>query len=117
MTFVDGRGRVFSMPPAKSPKPKAASLGPLTRWTLREHLRFTGGKRVIDHFRDIDANADGDLSKKEFCVAVKKMGFIDATQDELDAVWDAFDVDKSGTIPYKECAPTTAQPKHEVCMH
>jgi len=78
------------------------NLGPLTPTTLRDHVRFNGGKTVIQHFRCLDGNGDGTLTLKEFMAGVRSMGFLDATDDEVRFVFEWLDHDGSGVIPYKE---------------
>jgi Ca2+-binding EF-hand superfamily protein len=67
------------MAPQKNAPP--ADLGKLTFASLREHMRFSGGKTVLQHFRDLDLDASGELNKKEFAKAVKAMGFPSATKE------------------------------------
>ena len=93
----DGSGGESS--PAKRPK---SSLGRLDRWSLREHLRFSGQKRVIDFFRDLDGSSDGHLTKKEFAKGVRALGFVNATDEEVRETWAVFDVNGDGKIPYEE---------------
>jgi hypothetical protein len=88
------------MAPRKNAPP--ADLGKLTFASLREHMRFSGGKTVLQHFRDLDLDASGELNKKEFAKAVKAMGFPSATKEEVTAVWEVLDKNGDGTIPYKE---------------
>ena len=85
-------------PPKRAPK----DLGPLTPTTLRDYCRFNGGKTVIQHFRVLDQDGDGDLTRKEFAKAARAMGFLNATKEECDFVFAWLDTDGSGTVPYKE---------------
>jgi len=78
------------------------SLGPLTPTTLRDYLRFNGGKTVIQHFRGLDSDSDGELTLKELKVAVCTMGFLDATDEDCKFVFRWLDSDSSGVVPYKE---------------
>ena len=34
-------------------------------YALRDLLRFSGGRKVIDYFRDMDRDESGELTKKE----------------------------------------------------
>ena len=88
------------MAPASKRTPK--DLGPLTPTTIRDHVRFSGGKTVIQHFRGLDANSDGELTLKEFIQGVRSMGFIEATKEEAQFVFSWLDKDGSGFVPYKE---------------
>ena len=60
----------------------------LTESGLREHLRKTG-KRVVELFEDLDIEARREegrgLSRDDFGRAVRMLGFVDATDDEVDA--------------------------------
>lgn len=87
---------------AKWQKATNAPLGPLAPWTLREHFKFGGGKRVIDFFRSMDADGSGEVTIKEFGPFVKFVGFTEATDDEIAETFKALDVDGSGRIPYVE---------------
>ena len=87
------------MPPKQYPK---KDLGALTPTTLRDYVRFNGGKTVIQHFRVLDGDGSGDLTIKEFAEGVKAMGFLNATHEECEFVWKWLDNDGSGIIPYKE---------------
>lgn len=87
---------------AKWQKATNAPLGPLALWTLREHFKFGGGKRVIDFFRSMDADGSGEVTIKEFGPFVKFVGFTEATDAEIADTFKALDVDGSGRIPYVE---------------
>ena len=67
---------------------------------LREALSKNAG-RVIDLFREWDADGDGNVSKKEFRKAMPKLGFDVPTKD-IDALFDSFDPDGSGSIDFTE---------------
>ncbi len=84
------------MAPAK--RPPRRDLG-LTPATFREYVRFTGGNTVMGHFKKLDVNHDGEMTKKEFREAARLMGFLEATNDECDGVFAWLDHDGSGTIP------------------
>lgn len=53
-------------------------------------------------FAEFDASKDGNLSRKEFVDSLAMMKLHDLSTQEIDVVWDALDVDKSGQIDYKE---------------
>jgi hypothetical protein len=57
--------------------------------------------RVMDLFRDWDTDGDGQVSKKEFRRAMRKMGF-DATRATVDEVFDSWDADRSGQVDFNE---------------
>ena len=52
--------------------------------------------RVIDLFRDWDDDESGAVSKKEFRHAMRQFG-LDVPRADVDAVFDSFDMDRSGT--------------------
>ena len=86
----------------KSPPKNSNSLGPLSVHAFREFVRNGRGKTVIQHFREMDEDGSGTITKKEFAVAVRKMGFEEATRDECDVVFSYLDADGGGTLPYSE---------------
>jgi len=67
---------------------------------LRDALAKNSGK-VIDLFREWDTNGDGNVSKKEFHKAMPLLG-LNVAAKEIDALFDAFDPDQSGSIGHKE---------------
>jgi Ca2+-binding EF-hand superfamily protein len=77
---------------------------------LHEYVRFAlrdalsrSSSRVMDLFRQWDDDGSGEISKKEFRQAVKAMGFNFFADDaEIDMVFDEFDMDKGGTLDYRE---------------
>lgn len=69
-----------------------------------EQLRMAIDKnaaKIIDLFREWDADGDGMVSKKEFRKAMPMIGF-DVPKAEIDQVFDSMDSDVSGAIGYKE---------------
>merc|ERR1719188_1182909 len=79
--------------------------------TLREN-----SLRVIDLFRQWDEDGNGKVSKKEFRRALPALG-IHAQREEIDALFDSFDPDHSGSIEYKELSkllrgPSKSAPSH-----
>ena len=72
-------------------------------FALRDLLKSDQlGRRVIDFFREMDADKSGELTKAEFGKAVKKMGFVTATKEKIDEVFSWADKDGGGTIEYTE---------------
>ena len=71
-------------------------------YVLKDFLRFTGGRKVIDYFRDMDADGSGAVTQKEFGKAVKALGFVHATKEATDAAFKALDTDGNGKIDYLE---------------
>ena len=91
------------------------NIGRLDPISFREHLRFTGGKRVMDFLRAMDLDGSGSLHKKEFGKTVRTLGFLDATKDEIRKVWDWIDMNGDGSVPFVDLnrrlrtAPTEAK--------
>ena len=79
---------------------EADAPGGLDPAELLEALKKNGG-RVLDLFNDWDKDRDGKVSKVEFRKAVALVGF-KARISSIDAVFDMFDPDNSGTIELKE---------------
>lgn len=71
--------------------------------------------RVIDLFREWDANGDGEISKKEFRQAMPLLGF-ELPAKAIDALFDENDPDRTGVMDFKELqkmlkpAPKAAPP-------
>ena len=57
--------------------------------------------RIVDLLREWDTDGDGQVSKKEFRKAVTSLG-LEATREDMDAVFVAIDTDGSGSIDYTE---------------
>jgi len=57
--------------------------------------------RVLDLFREWDANGDGEISKKEFRQAMPKLGF-EVPVKVIDELFDTADPDGSGVMDLKE---------------
>ena len=83
------------------PTRAAKELGQLTPAAFRDYVRFSSVETVMMHFRNLDADGSGELTKKEFRLATKKMGF-EATKEECDMVFGWLDHNGSGTVPFKE---------------
>lgn len=82
-------------------------LGMLDKYSFRDHVLELGridkgGKRIVDFFRDVDADRSGEVDKKEFRQALRNMGFISATKAQMDEVFTFCDMDSSGAIAYNE---------------
>ena len=57
--------------------------------------------RVVDTFREFDVDWDGRIDKREFRLAMRKLGIV-AKQSDYDLTFDSFDNDRSGTLEYRE---------------
>ena len=57
--------------------------------------------RIMDLFAEWDTNGDNSVTKAEFRKAMAELGF-NESRPHIDAVFDSFDADHSGTITYKE---------------
>ena len=55
--------------------------------------------RVLDHFRSMDANQDGRISKSEFRASLKDKPDLHSIADRL---FDMLDSDESGSLSHKE---------------
>ena len=73
-------------------KPVAEQL----RETLAQHA-----VRVIDLFREWDKDGDGTVSKREFRKAMPLLG-LDVPRAEVDALFDSWDPDRSGSVELAE---------------
>ena len=57
--------------------------------------------RVIDLFRALDKNADGEVTRPELADALDQLG-VEATDDEVEELFDRLDPDHSGGIVFRE---------------
>jgi hypothetical protein len=57
--------------------------------------------RVIDLFRALDKNEDGEVTKPELAEALRSLG-VDASQEEVDELFHKLDPDGSGGIDFRE---------------
>ena len=67
---------------------------------LKQALSKNAG-RVIDLFREWDADGDGQVSKKEFRKAMPVLG-LEVPTKEIDALFNEWDKDGGGSISYEE---------------
>ena len=88
---------------------KALDANDSGRIEMHEYLMFSlrdalarSITRVIELLQSWDSDKSGDISKKEFRKAVRALGFSDARDREVDAVFDEIDDDGSGRVDYKE---------------
>ena len=76
---------------------------------LRNHLAKHLA-RVLDLFREWDEDADGTVSKREFRQCMSVLGLSDVTREDIDALFDTFDSDRSGSIDYRELSKRLRPP-------
>ena len=67
---------------------------------LQEALVKNAG-RVIDLFREWDADGDGEVSRKEFHKAMGHLG-LEVPKREIDKLFDSWDKDGGGSLDFKE---------------
>jgi len=67
---------------------------------LRQALAANAG-RVLDLFREWDADGSGTIDKKEFRESMKRMG-LEVPVKDMDALFDSWDPDGGGTLDFKE---------------
>ena len=79
-----------------------AASGKSVQDGLREALT-SNASRVMDLFRDWDADGNGLIEKKEFRKAIRALG-VQAPREEVDKLFDGWDKDGGGTIDAKELA-------------
>ena len=90
----------FEPPPSQLPPPDQSSsvagiLGQL-KMALAKNLN-----RMIDTFREFDEDGSGKINKREFRLALQKLGIV-AHKSTCDLTFDSLDNDRSGTIEYEE---------------
>ena len=90
----------FEPPPSQLPPPDQSSsvagiLGQL-KMELAKNLN-----RMIDTFREFDEDGSGKINKREFRLALQKLGIV-AHKSTCDLTFDSLDNDRSGTIEYEE---------------
>ena len=59
------------------------------------------GARVMDLFREWDADGDGEVSRKEFHKAMPMLGF-EATKKDINELFDSWDKDGGGSLDFRE---------------
>ena len=69
--------------------------------------------RVMDLFRQWDANDDGQISKKEFKRGMATLGF-SVGGEEVEKLFEQMDPDGSGTIDFRELEEALRQAKHRL---
>ena len=74
-----------------------ATAGKVLRDALGSNLA-----RVVDLFREMDENGDGNIGKVEFRRALARIVDNPPTREDSDALFDEIDTDHGGTIEYKE---------------
>ena len=89
---VFGTGAFLSMENATG-----ESAGKVLRDALGANLA-----RVIDLFHEMDENGDGTIGKAEFRRALARIVESPPSREDSDALFDEIDLDKGGTIEYKE---------------
>lgn len=97
----------------------------LSNGGLRTHLKRTG-QRVTDLFSSLDLDGSRDIDAVEFARALRRIGFIDATDAEVSELWGQLDADGNGRLDLGELdkrlmdvqwikggAPRAAEPEEE----
>ena len=69
-------------------------------YALRDLLRFSGGKKVIDYFRGMDADGSGEITRSS--AQPSQPRHVHATNEQADSAFEALDTDQSGRIDYLE---------------
>ena len=82
-------------------------LAPQLREALQKHA-----VRVLDLFREWDANGDGQISKKEFQKAMPMLG-MDLPVKAVNDLFDQYDPDKSGVMEFAELQKMLRRPAGE----
>ena len=91
--------------PSQSPKP--LELTPAQKASVAGiigQLKMVFAKnlsRISDTFREFDKDQSGKIDKREFRLALQKLGVV-AHKSEYDLTFDSLDNDRSGTIEYEE---------------
>ena len=91
--------------PSQSPKP--LELTPAQKASVAGiigQLKMVFAKnlsRISDTFREFDKDQSGKIDKREFRLALQKLGVV-AHKSDYDLTFDSLDNDRSGTIEYEE---------------
>ena len=102
---VAARGRAGADPARAgssraSLRPVSAPEGDEVGAALQDFLT-NNMKKVMELFREWDANGDGTITKNEFSRAMRQLG-LQVTKAAIDKVFESFDPDGSGSIEFKE---------------
>jgi Ca2+-binding EF-hand superfamily protein len=93
---VPAAGRGVTPPPPLIPYDKTKTVAQL----LKEYLS-SKNMRVMDLFRDFDADGSGEIDRNEWIAAWAKIG-ADFPKQVIEAAFDEFDPNKSGSIDFEE---------------
>jgi hypothetical protein len=83
------------LPPPDQTSSVAGIIGQL-KMALAKNLH-----RIIDTFREFDEDQSGTINKREFGLALQKLGIV-AHKSTCDLAFDSLDNDRSGTLEYHE---------------
>ena len=85
--------------------------------SLKDALQRSANK-VVELFKQWDADGSGVVERSEFVGVVKALGFVDYADDEIVKVFDSFDGNRSGRLSYKEMrAALRAKTRNSVLDH
>jgi len=59
---------------------------------------------LLKAFKYFDLNNNGTVEPEEFAKAIEKIGIMIPTRQDLDALYNCYDADKSGSLEYREFA-------------
>ena len=83
--------------PSPAAEAAAAEAVELLIGQLNENLG-----RVVDLFHLWDDDESGTITRRELSKAMATLGLVDVSREELDVLFDSFDLDGSGVIEYAE---------------
>ena len=69
----------------------------------------------MDLFAELDLDDSHDITKIEFGRALRRIGFVDATDSEVDETWSHLDVDGNGRLELSELEDIDVQITHPTC--
>ncbi|KOO34639.1 hypothetical protein Ctob_015482, partial [Chrysochromulina tobinii] len=78
-----------------------AQIAELTRQLRLKMALAKNLHRIIDTFREFDEDQSGTINKREFGLALQKLGIV-AHKSTCDLTFDSLDNDRSGTLEYEE---------------